>query len=185
MKLETKRLILRDYRKQDARDLARNIGNINVSKYLLVVPYPYGVKDANDYLKRQLKKQKEKSRKDYTFAIERKSEKGVIGAIGIHEVDKYQGIAKIGYWLGADYHRQGYMQEAASKVIDFIFNKLKLRRIDVEAFGDNAASNGLIEKLGFKYEGTRVKRLRDKAAGKLHDERIYGMLREDYLKKKK
>jgi len=32
--------------------------------------------------------------------------------------------------------------------------------------------------MGFKYEGKRLKRLRDKSRGKLHDEMIYGLLKE-------
>jgi RimJ/RimL family protein N-acetyltransferase len=61
-----------------------------------------------------------------------------------------------------------------------MFKKLKLRRIEVSAFVGNKASNGLIRKLGFRYEGMKRKSCRSKSDGKLHDENIYGMLRKDW-----
>ena len=46
MKLQTKRLILRQVNSRDIQDLIQNLNNIKVSKWLLVVPYPYTLKDA-------------------------------------------------------------------------------------------------------------------------------------------
>lgn len=89
------------------------------------------------------------------------------------------------YWLGEKYWKNGYGTEAAKKIIDFGFNKLKLRRIDVEAFTKNKASNALIKKLGFTYEGTLRRAKRAKSTGKIHDENIYGLLREEWKKARK
>jgi RimJ/RimL family protein N-acetyltransferase len=185
MKLATKRLVLRNLKISDAEDIARNANNIWVSKNLLALPYPYKLKDAKWWIKDCSKNAKEKPRKDYTSAIELKSEKRFIGAIGLHHVDRFQGTAEMGYWLGQGYWRQGIMYEAATKVLEFAFKKLGLRRMDISAFSDNKASNGLIKKLGFKYEGMRRKRLRSKADKKIHDDNMYGMLKEEWKKKKR
>ena len=183
MKLLTERLILRDITEKDAKDIVRNINNLNVSKNLLVVPYPYSMKDAKKWIKHCKKDAKKKPRESYELGIELKSEKRIIGGIGLSKVNRYQGTAMIGYWLGENYWRKGYMHEATQKILDFAFNKLKLRRLDVEAFAENEGSNSLIKKLCFRYEGTMIKRLRSKADGKIHDENKYGLLREDYLKR--
>jgi len=180
MRLTTKRLILRDITKKDAKDLVRNINNLNVSRNLAAVPYPYTMKDAKWYIKKQLKEIKEKSRKGYIFVIELKSKKGLIGAVGLHKVDKFNGTATMGYWLGQNYWRQGIMYEAACKVLDFAFKNLKLRRIDIGAWTKNEKSNGLIKKLGFKKEGFRRKAIKVKADGIVRDEFIYGMLRNEW-----
>jgi RimJ/RimL family protein N-acetyltransferase len=161
-----------------------NINNINVYSYLLVVPHPYSLKDAKWWINKCQKAMKEKPRKSYELGIELKKEKGMIGCVTLAKVDKYQGIAMLGYWLAEPYWRQGIMYEAAMKILDFGFNKLKLRRIDVDAFVENKGSNGLIRKLGFNYEGVRRKRNRAKSTGNIHDDNIYGLLREDYKKKK-
>lgn len=170
---------------KDIKDIIENINNLKVSRYLLVVPYPYKIKDAKWWINHCKKQEKAKPRKSYEFNIELKSEKKIIGGVGITHIDAYQGTATLGYWLGEKYWKKGIMTEAAKKIIDFGFNKLKLRRIDVEAFTKNKDSNALIKKLGFTYEGTLRRAKRAKSTGKIHDENIYGLLREEWKKARK
>lgn len=97
----------------------------------------------------------------------------------MHKVDRYQGIAEAGYWLGRKYHGQGYGSEALEAVIDFAFKRLKLRRLEAEVFRGNPSSGRLLEKYGFREEGLKRKARRSKADGKIKDEYIYGLLREE------
>lgn len=182
MRLETKRLILRDLTIKDKGSFIKNINNLKVSRYLALVPYPYTKKDFNWWINECKKKSKEKLRTIYDFNIELKSTKEVIGAIGVSKIDKFNGTATIGYWLGEDYWRQGIMSEAVRKIIYFCFKTLKLRRINVSASPKNKASNSLIKKMGFKYEGRKRKSLRMKSTGKIHDQNIYGLLKSEYQK---
>ena len=185
MKLQTKRLILRPPTMRDLKDLIENINNIKVSGNLLVVPHPYKIKDAKWFVNHCKKRRKEKPVKSYEFSIALKPENKLIGGVGLSHFDKYQGTATLGYWLGERYWKNGYGTEAAAKIIDFGFNKLKLRRIDVEAYAENAASNALIRKLGFIYEGTLRKAKRAKSDGKIHDGKVYGMMKEEWAKARK
>jgi RimJ/RimL family protein N-acetyltransferase len=182
MRLETKRLILRDYKIGDLKDLVKNINNLKVSRYLLVVPYPYKKKDGIWWLKKQKKDNKKKKKEEYNFAIELKEEKKLIGCIGINKIDYYQGKASIGYWLGEDYWRQGIMSEALPKVLDFAFKKLKLRRLEAGVFTENKASIGLLRKFGFKQEGIERKSYRAKSTGKIHDNCIHALLKKEFKK---
>jgi hypothetical protein len=50
MILTTKHLILRQPKIKDAKDIIEGINNLNISKWLLVVPYPYTMKDARWYI---------------------------------------------------------------------------------------------------------------------------------------
>ena len=95
MKLRTKRLLLRQIERKDIESLVRNINNLNVSRWLLVVPYPYRRKDAIWYINNCRKKAREKPRKDYNFAIELLEEKAVIGGISINKIDRYQKTATV------------------------------------------------------------------------------------------
>lgn len=183
MKLETKRLILRDITKKDIPALIENINNLKVSKWLSLVPYPYKLKDAKwwvDHCKKNLKK---KPRESYEFVIELKSEKKQIGGIGLSHVDSFQGTAELGFWLGEKYWKQGYISEAIPKMLDFGFNKLKFRRIWAGAFKGNAASINSQKKFGFRYEGTHRKAVRAKSTGKIHDALYYALLKEKWRKK--
>ncbi len=180
MKIITKKLILRDLKRSDAKDLQRHANNIHVAKNIPAFPYPYTKKDATKFINHCMKESKKKPRANYEFCVNLKSKGKLIGMISITKVDRFQRTCTIGYWLGEEYWRQGIASEALKKMMEFAFVKLKLRRINIEAFGDNKSSNGLIKKMGFVYEGTLRKKLRDKATKKIHDEVKYGMLREEW-----
>ena len=182
MKKETKRLILRKPKKSDWKDIVEGVGEYDIAKMLLVVPHPYNKKDAEDYLKLVIKRWGKKIKDDYTFVIELKSEKKVIGAIGIHRIEKFSGTGTTGSWINKKYWRNGYMTEAKIVVNDFAFNKLKLRKLNSDVFTENKASNAIQVKMGYKLEGTRRKNNRSKASGKIHDVNIYGLLKEDWKK---
>jgi len=183
MKLETKRLILRSIEERDRKDLIENISNLNVSRYLLVVPHPYTDADADFWIKHCAEEAGKKPRKSYELAIELKSEGRVIGGVGFTKVDLFQEKAEIGYWLGEKYWRQGIMSEALEKMLDFAFNELNLRRIEAGTFAENLASQRLLEKFGFRKEGIKRQGYRAKATGRIHDDVLYGLLREEYLQK--
>ena len=183
MKIITGRLVLRDIVMKDVKDIVENANDILISRYVTHVPYPYTLKDGKDFVKHCNEKAKEKPRKTYEFGIELKSEKKIVGMITLSSVDKFNGTATIGYWLGRKYWRNGIMSEALNSILDFAFNRLKLRRMDISASTKNKASNGLIRKFGFEKEGMRRKKLRAKSTGKIHDENIYGLLKEDWKKK--
>lgn len=184
MQLETKRLILREQRKDDWKDIVEGIGEYDVSKMMARVPYPYKKKDAEDFIKKMIKKWKEKPLNDYIFAIELKLEKKMIGAIGIHRIDFFNGVGTTGSWINKKYWRNGYVTEAKIAVNDFAFNKLKLRRLESGVFVENKASNATQSKIGYKLEGTKIKAVKSIATGKIHDENIYGLLKEDWKKKR-
>ena len=76
----------------------------------------------------------------------------------------------------------GYGTEALGALLNFAFNKLKLRRVEAGVFFGNPASGKLLEKFGAKQEGLRRKSNRCKADGKIKDEIIYGLLKEEWKK---
>lgn len=180
MRIETDRLILRNVKKGDEESVRKNINNLKISKWLLVVPYPYKRKDADWWINHCLKKQKKKSEKDYNFGITIKPSSEVIGGIGIKLKDC--GVAEIGYWLGEKYWKKGYGYEAARAVVNFGFKKMKARKISIPIFRENPASNALARKLGAKLEGILRKQAICKATGKIHDENVYGLLKEEWKK---
>jgi RimJ/RimL family protein N-acetyltransferase len=56
------------------------------------------------------------------------------------------------YALSPTHQRQGYATEAARAMIDHAFNALKLKRIVATTTYDNAASMGVMRKLGMRIE---------------------------------
>ncbi|MDQ3021095.1 MAG: GNAT family N-acetyltransferase [Bacteroidota bacterium] len=139
--------------------------NENVSRWLLTIPFPYTLKDAEEFIKRC--NENKNSKEDYPFAIENN---GIhIGGIGLHKKGEHK--AEIGYWLGEEYWNKSFMTEALNKMTDFGFNKLNLKRIYAGIFEDNIASEKLLLKCDFEYEGLLRKNL--KKGNKLISEKIF------------
>jgi [ribosomal protein S5]-alanine N-acetyltransferase len=88
MKLETKRLILREWKEKDISDLVEGLNNLEVSKWLATAPYPYTKKDAENWIKFCIENAKKGNKRDsYYFAIELKYEKKVIGGVGLERIN--------------------------------------------------------------------------------------------------
>jgi len=91
----------------------------------------------------------------------------------------------MGYWLGEAYWGKGYMTEAVKRMLAFAFDDLNLNRVNICAFVENEASNAVIRKVGFVFEGTKRQGNRSRASGKIHDSNEYGMLKEDWERAQK
>ena len=177
MKLETKRLILRKPRPSDWKDIVEMAGDKDFSKMLSGVPYPYRKKDADELIKKWMKKEKI----NHYFFIELKSKNKVIGTLHLNFDDRHK-VGRTASWINKKYWRKGYITEAKIVVIDFAFNKLKLRKLNSQVFVENKASNATQKKIGYKMEGKLRKAVKSKATGKIHDEYLYGLLKEDWKK---
>ncbi len=61
--------------------------------------------------------------------------------------------ASVGYWMGIDYARRGYMREALSLILEYGFGKMGLNRIEASCMPDNRPSTRLLLRGGFRIEG--------------------------------
>jgi [ribosomal protein S5]-alanine N-acetyltransferase len=60
---------------------------------------------------------------------------------------------EVGWTVAADHWRQGYAAEAATAAVAIGFDDVGLHRIVAFTLVDNVASRGVMEKLGFRYDG--------------------------------
>ena len=182
MILKTKRLILRKPKISDSKDLVEGLNNKEVSEFLATVPYPYKESDAKWWIKKCLKDWGKNKKEDYKFFIELKLEKKIIGAIDISNLNNQNKTCETGSWINKKYWRKGYIMEAKIAINEFAFNKLKVRKMETEVYSKNKASNAAQLAMGYKYEGCRIKHGISKATGKINDENIYGLMKEDWKK---
>jgi len=179
MRLKTKRLILREWRKGDVNDLVEGMNNYKITKWLAFAPYPYTKKHAQNWIK-YCNGLKKKRRTSFEFAIELKSEKKVIGGMSLSKIDKFQGTAGGGIWINAKYQNNGYGTEAFGERISFAFGTLKLRRLENGFLKGNPSSFKMQKRFGYKIEGIRRKAFRCMADGKIKDEYVTGLLKEEW-----
>lgn len=103
----------------------------------------------------------------------------IIGAVTLFAIDRAQQRAEIGYALGSAHWGLGLAREALQLVLGFGFDRLGLRRIEADVDPRNLASCRLVERLGFRHEGTL--RERWNVAGELQDSAIFGLLARDWI----
>ncbi len=183
MRLETQRLILRDWEERDAADIVQGLNCLDVSRWLAYVPYPYTREDADKWI-RYCKESAARgdNRTSYEFAIELKEENKVIGGVSLDRVNRLQGTSGGGgIWLHPDYHGHGYGSEAFGRRIAFAFVDLGLRRLENGFFDGNHASWNMQARFGYQIEGRKRKAYRCMADGQVKDEYITGLLVEDWL----
>jgi len=132
---------------------------------------------------RQLKMQRTKATYDlaYSFLCFRKDNKDLLGGINISNIQR--GVIQtcnIGYWLGERNIGYGYMEESIKAIIPYIYEQLKIHRIQALTLEENIASRKLIEKVNFKKEG--VLREAMKINNEWRDHLIYSLLINDNQK---
>ena len=132
--LTTGRLILRPPVAGDARAIADILNDWEVTQWLTMVPFPYTLADAEEFLARLFATED----RNY-WLIEAKGE--VVGAISLRP--------DLGFFLAPEAHGKGYMTEAARAVLGWHFAKSGEDALSGYHMG-NAASARVQEKLGFR-----------------------------------
>ena len=65
--------------------------------------------------------------------------------------------AHVGYWIDGQLAGRGIMPTAVALAVDHCFDVLHLHRIEVAIRPENLPSQRVINKLGFRFEGTRLR----------------------------
>ncbi len=176
-KIETPRLVLRDWRMEDLEDFYTYCKNPDVGPWAGWKPHET-MEESREILSRWL----DVKEGDLQLAIEEKASGRVIGSLGMEDDGhrgEVPGCKSMGYVLGKDYWGWGYMTEAARAAIDYAFRQMKLRILTITHYPANQRSKRVIEKSGFVYEG----RLRDAVTiynGELRDLCCYSLRAWEY-----
>ena len=110
--------------------------------------------------------------------LERRTDGRILGAITLDNIRRGPAQAgTIGYWIGEPFARSGYMKEALTALVHHAFEVVDLSRLESACLPENAASRGLLEKCGYKYEGVAQSYLQ--IAGRWRNHVLYANLRRD------
>ena len=161
--------ILRDWQIEDAKSISIYANNRKIWQNLRDgFPHPYSAKDAEAFIATV-----NKATPRTVFAIATESE--AIGSIGLMlGRDVHRFTAELGYFLAEPFWGKGIMTKAVCFLSAWAINNLGLQRISAEPYAANIASQRVLEKSGFSYEGRlRSSVLKD---GKILDQLVYSFL---------
>jgi RimJ/RimL family protein N-acetyltransferase len=182
---ETHRLILRALDKSDLPRIVELIGDWDVARWLVRVPYPYHLKDAEEFYER-MRDAAQKGAPEY-FLLQQKTDGRQVGAVGLHpprEPLPEAGEFVIGYWLGKSYWGKGLMSEAIKAVIDLAFARAEVAVLTATADPANGASHNVLRKAGLRSLG--ISPCRDSTALRGGpDVMRWQLTREEYRNRKK
>ena len=175
--LHTERLLLRPITMKDARDIFAYASDPEVTKYVRFVTHK-SIKDTHAFIRRV----QSSYRKGITpvWGIQLKETGRMIGATGFLQWPNPDQRAELGYVINRNFWGNGYVTEAAKAVCDFAFKKMNVNRIEAQAFVEQKASQRVLEKVGFKFEG--ILRQREFIKGSFVNETMYSLLVSDLAK---
>ena len=172
--LFTQRLHLRPYRSTDAQDAFENwAGDARVTERLDWTAH------ADVEVTRRLIDMWVESYQSptvYRWCLE--YEGHAVGDMMVCKWNQDDSWCELGYCIAPSLWGQGLITEALSRVCDYLFESVGFHRIQLRCEEDNIASARVMEKCGFRYEGTmrHAKRRRD---GLWVNVCCYGRLRTD------
>lgn len=149
MRLETSRLLLRDWELNDAPSLFKHAANQELAQSLGKKPHTT-IAESEMHIQTHLQA-------GLALAITLKDQPNIpIGAIELVKPTENLAFLKANdsdliYWLGKDFHGQGIMTEALITVCNFAFEELGFENIWCRHLTNNIRATRLEIRLGFKH----------------------------------
>jgi ribosomal-protein-alanine N-acetyltransferase len=181
-KLETNRLILREFRNNDVEAVYDIFSQDIVTEHYILETMK-SFEPAEDLVRNRISLFEKWIGTRWAITLKGGSDRA-IGSCGYYSPNTAFHSIEIGYDLHPDYWRQGFMTEALTAIISFCYGEdflFHLNRIRALTEMDNIASKALLCKLGFVEEGI----LREYGYWKdqYHDVRVFSLLRRDWTAK--
>jgi len=152
IKIETPRLIMREFREEDAEALFEMESDVRVLTYLGMEPlkelheiYPIIARVQKQYTDNGIGR----------WMMIEKSSGEAMGWTGLKleplETNGHSNYYDLGYRMIPRFWGKGYASESAIASVEFGFNDLLLERINGAADAENIASNRVLQKSGLKF----------------------------------
>lgn len=151
-RIETPRLILRPFVLEDAPAMYRNWASDPEVTRFLTWPTHQNPEISAMVVESWVAQYPQKD--FYQWAIVPKAFGEPVGSISVvrQEGDTFE----IGYCIGKKWWRKGITSESLTGVMDFLFDRVGVRRIEAKHDVNNPGSGAVMKKCGLRYEGTTL-----------------------------
>lgn len=177
IEIETKRLLLRQFKEEDVDAAFHNWMNDDKVTEYLRWPTHKSIEISENILKEWVSLYKNKD--FYQWAIILKEYgNDPIGTISVVDINEKLNIVHIGYCIGSKWWNKGITSEAFSGIIPYLFDEVKVNRIESQHDPNNPNSGKVMLRCGLKYEGTL--RQADFSNRGIVDASMYSLLASEY-----
>lgn len=147
-------IAIRKYKESDAREFQQAVLESveHLARWLSWCTPAYSIEDAQVWANDAARTWSAGT--DYRFVIEDRDSDNILGSVGINQVVAQHKIGNLGYWVRKSAINKGVCTAAARQAVQFAFQHLDFRRLEIHVLPDNHASNAVASKLGATYEGT-------------------------------
>ena len=175
--LKGEKVYLRSLEEADITEKYVNwLNDPEVTRYLVTGRFPSTLSTLRVYWQRF-----QSSTTDVIFAINELEGHQHIGNVTLNRIDWIHRTGDTGLMIGRrDFWGQGFAFEAWSLLIEYAFDRLGLRKLMAGVAKENIGSIKVLEKLGFKVEGTS--RSTVFVDGVYSDGLYMGLFREEFYK---
>ena len=175
VELETERLRLRRFRREDAENCLRNWA-ADEAVFRFISQTPMSGADVKSFLAGA--EEAYADPETYYWAIEKKDTGDVMGEIFVDDFSRRNRWCEVDYKLGPAFWGQGYAVEALRAVTAFLFRQAGFHRVQAKCSVQNEASERVMQKAGMHREGVMREFFRRKDASGYDDVVMYAVLNE-------
>ncbi len=128
---------------------------------------PYGPNNFD--MQRQIKLLREQFKRDMSIPLVIEYDGAIVGQLNVANL-VYGSVSScvIGYWVVPEVAGFGITPTAVAMVCDYLFNQVQLHRVEIDIRPENLASLRVVEKLGFRFEGTKQRYIHINGAWRDH-----------------
>lgn len=149
--LETDRLILRALSLTDCHAILEIFSNEEVMRYYGMFAIN-GLESAISLIEALQSTYYEK--RGIRWAVVLKETGELIGTCGFHNLNEFHRRSELGYELSEAFWHKGYASELLNAIMNYGMHVMNLNRMEALVYKENEASQNLLTRSGFVYEGT-------------------------------
>jgi ribosomal-protein-alanine N-acetyltransferase len=150
LELRGARVVLRSPRAGDEREFVE----LRRASRAFLAPWEASGADHDPFGPERFQRFLARRRSSQRFVLRRCQDGALVGALSLTRIELVARSAQVGFWVGAEHTRRGYMSEALGLVERWAALERGLARLEAQVLPDNSASLALLEKLGYRRDST-------------------------------
>ncbi len=178
-RIETSRLVLRKGKPGDEKVLFETCFSLPEVTQYMRYPTHRSIEDTHAIFAQW--RQRWDDIDTYHWVIALKDSDIAIGTIGVIGILKNDSRGELGYQLAKNHWGQGYMTEALSAVLAYMFEQAGINRIEAYHSENNPASGAVMRSCGMLYEG--MAREKYHCVMGYQNCHMYAILKSDYKRR--